>query len=305
VLEVASLTKSFGPLKAVDHISFTVAQGCCFGLLGPNGAGKTTTISVIAGTLDPDSGSVSIHGKPVTTGSNDGKRAIGYVPQDLALYGDLTARDNLSFFGSLYGLEGDELARAIDRSLEFTGLADRAKEAVKTFSGGMKRRLNIAVGVVHDPELMIFDEPTVGVDPQSRNAIFEALESLRGSGKTILYTTHYMEEVERLCDRVAVMDRGKIVAEDDLGGLHRLLPERNDVTIELETVPPADLLSRLGFEGDLDGQTLKAHLSNLGDDLPKLLSNLSSLGIVYSSVSTYRPSLEEVFLHLTGKALRD
>jgi len=219
MLDIKNLRKSFGPLVAVDDVSFSLAKGQLIGLLGPNGAGKTTTVSMIAGLVTPDRGEVLIAGHRLAGDTDPAKRRIGLVPQDLALYDELTARDNLRFFGALYSLTGRALDDAIAKALELVELADRARDRVKTFSGGMKRRLNLAAGLLHDPDILLLDEPTVGVDPQSRNAIFDNLETLKRRGKGLIYTTHYMEEVERLADRIVVMDRGNVIAEDTLEGL--------------------------------------------------------------------------------------
>ncbi|MEQ1758034.1 MAG: ABC transporter ATP-binding protein [Vicinamibacterales bacterium] len=209
----------------MNDVSFTIAGGQLLGLLGPNGAGKTTTVSLIAGLLSPDSGQVLVAGEPIRGDDDPRKRKIGFVPQDLALYDELSAFANLRFFGALYGLSGKPLDGAIHSALGLVGLTDRATERIKHYSGGMKRRLNLAAGLLHNPDILLLDEPTVGVDPQSRNAIFENLEFLKGQGKALLYTTHYMEEVERLADRVVVMDHGAIVANDTLAGLKALVPD--------------------------------------------------------------------------------
>jgi len=219
MLRVSHLRKAYGALVAVDDVSFTVDRGKLVGLLGPNGAGKTTTLSMIAGLVTADTGSVDIDGKALNGETDPAKRRFGLVPQDLALYDELSARDNLRFFGALYDLAGRELDDAIGRALETVSLADRAKDKVKTFSGGMKRRLNLAIGLLHDPDILLLDEPTVGVDPQSRNAIFDNLEQLKAQGKALLYTTHYMEEVERLADRIVVIDHGRVIADNTLDGL--------------------------------------------------------------------------------------
>jgi ABC-2 type transport system ATP-binding protein len=224
MLEATHLRKAFGALVAVDDVSLRLEAGQIVGLLGPNGAGKTTTVSIIAGLITPDRGEVLINGRARTGDADPLKRKVGLVPQDLALYEELSARDNLRFFGALYGLAGVELNAAMTSALQIVGLAERAKDRVKTFSGGMKRRLNLAAGLLHDPDVLLLDEPTVGVDPQSRNAIFDNLEQLRRQGKALLYTTHYMEEVERLADRVVIIDNGKVIANDTLAGLGRLLP---------------------------------------------------------------------------------
>jgi ABC-2 type transport system ATP-binding protein len=219
VLTVKNLRKTFGPLVAVNDVSFSVEPGQLVGLLGPNGAGKTTTVSMLTGLITPDRGEVLIASHRLDGDTDPAKRRIGLVPQDLALYDELTARENLRFFGALYGLSGATLDAAMQQALTLVELSDRARDLVKTFSGGMKRRLNLAAGLLHDPDILLLDEPTVGVDPQSRNAIFDNLEALKKRGKALLYTTHYMEEVERLADRVVVIDHGNVIANDTLAGL--------------------------------------------------------------------------------------
>ena len=219
MLEATHLRKAFGSTTAVDDVSFRVEAGRVLGLLGPNGAGKTTTVSMIAGLVTPDAGHVRIAGEVLKGDADPAKGRIGLVPQELALYEELTARDNLQFFGSLYRLGRDVLEHAIGAALQLVGLADRAGDRVQTFSGGMKRRLNLAAGLLHDPDILLLDEPTVGVDPQSRNAIFDNLEELKRRGKALLYTTHYMEEAERLADRVVVIDRGRVIADDTVAAL--------------------------------------------------------------------------------------
>jgi len=289
---------------AVKNASFQVAKGERFGLLGPNGAGKTTTISMITGTLDPDAGTARVDGQVVGTDASGAKRKIGYVPQELALYDDINALDNLRFFGALYGLSPAELRKASERSLEIAGLTDRAKEPVKNYSGGMKRRLNIAVALLHDPELLIFDEPTVGVDPQSRNQIFETLLALASEGKTIIYTTHYMEEVEKLCTRVAVMDHGEMVAIGTLAELHRNLDKKGEVKLQLEHAVGAIQLPK-ATNLTIDDRTLTFQVADLTNDLPEILSAVAAKGLRVTSVRSSTASLEEVFLHLTGRNLRD
>jgi len=224
MLNVNKLRKTFGTLVAVDNVSFALERGQLVGLLGPNGAGKTTTVSIIAGLVTPDNGDVLIGGHRLAGDTDPAKRKIGLVPQDLALYDELSARDNLRFFGALYDLKGAVLDQAIAAAMELVELSDRARDRVKTFSGGMKRRLNLAAGLLHDPDILLLDEPTVGVDPQSRNAIFDNLETLKRRGKALLYTTHYMEEAERLAERIVVIDHGKVIADDTLGGLRGRIP---------------------------------------------------------------------------------
>jgi ABC-2 type transport system ATP-binding protein len=219
MLEVSHLRKAYGQLVAVSDVSFTLERGELIGLLGPNGAGKTTTVSMIAGLVTPDAGEVRIAGEALKGDADPKKLRIGLVPQDLALYEELTAQDNLLFFGALFGLSGAAADAAITSVLTLVGLADRRGDRVGTFSGGMKRRLNLAAGLLHDPDILLLDEPTVGVDPQSRNAIFDNLEELKRRGKALLYTTHYMEEAERLADRVVIIDRGCVIANESVGEL--------------------------------------------------------------------------------------
>jgi ABC-2 type transport system ATP-binding protein len=221
MLEVDRLSKRYGDRVAVDAVSFSIAQGETVGLLGPNGAGKTTAIAMISGISRPDSGQVTLRGISLAQDANAFKRRVGLVPQDLALYEELSAWDNLQLFGGLYGLGAAELRPHATTALALVGLADRGTDRVKTFSGGMKRRLNIAGALLHEPDLILLDEPTVGVDPQSRNAIFDNLDELKRRGKTLLYTTHYMEEAERLCERVLILDRGRILADDTVAYFKR------------------------------------------------------------------------------------
>jgi len=306
MLEVKDLRKRFGNLEAVKGVSFEVAKGICYGLLGPNGAGKTTTISVIVGTLEPDGGTVTVLGKRVGLDQYDAKRHIGYVPQELAVYDELSAKDNLRFFASLYGLSGQAMTSAIDKALEVTSLTERAKEPVKRFSGGMKRRLNIGIALLHSPELLVLDEPTVGVDPQSRNAIFDTLRLLQDEGMTLLYTTHYMEEAEKMCQRVAVMDHGEIVAEDTIGGLQKLVPAKNCVRVELDSAPTAPISFPIEVKShEVVDTTITIEIDDLTTDLAPVLETLRGQGLKIAAVESHETSLEEVFLHLTGKNLRD
>jgi ABC-2 type transport system ATP-binding protein len=309
VLWCGDLRKSFGERRAVDGVGFEIRSGETYGLLGPNGAGKTTTISMICGLLARDGGEVVVDGQPIDPGATAAKAAIGYVPQDLAIYPDLTARENLAFFGGLYGLRGRPLRDRIAELLEITGLSDRATERTEHFSGGMKRRLNIAIGLIHRPRLLVLDEPTVGVDPQSRNAILASVQDLGQEGMAILYTTHYMEEAERLCDRVGIIDEGKIRAEGTRRELVSLVGERDRISLTAEGdlgVAAATARSVAGVheatarEGGID--LLVSHGRHL---LPRLLEELSSQDIAIRSVEVIEPDLEAVFLQLTGKALRD
>jgi ABC-2 type transport system ATP-binding protein len=309
MLEVKDLTKSYGKLIAVTGVSFRADSGETIGLLGPNGAGKTTTVSIIAGLLSPDSGEVLIEGKQVKSDTDPVKLKIGLVPQDMALYDKLSARDNLTFFAALYSLIGAKAKQAIAEALNLVGLSDRAGDKVGTFSGGMKRRLNLAAALLHDPQILLLDEPTVGVDPQSRNAIFENLETLKKRGKTLIYTTHYMEEAERLCDRIVIIDHGKLIADDTLEGLHKLLPITNVIAIELDNVDgfnPEQLLALSEVKSaELEQSTLRVGVHDLSRGAPGILRWLSENGHSYHHVSSEQPTLETVFLTLTGRSLRD
>ena len=232
MLEVRHLRKCYSSVVAVDDVSFSIGRGELVAVLGPNGAGKTTTVSIISGLVTPDAGDVHIDGKRLRGDADPGKRRIGLIPQDVALYDELSARHNLQFFGALFGLGGRAADAAIESVLTLVGLADRGGDRVGTFSGGMKRRLNLAAGLMHDPDILLLDEPTVGVDPQSRNAIFENLEELKRRGKTLLYTTHYMEEAERLADRVIIIDHGRVVADDSVTRLRHSLSATDRVSLE-------------------------------------------------------------------------
>ena len=309
MLEVKGLTKSYGKLVAVSAVSFCANSGETIGLLGPNGAGKTTTVSIIAGLLSPDSGQVLIEGKQVQSDTDPVKLKIGLVPQDMALYDKLSAHDNLTFFAALYSLPGAKAKQAIGEALSLVGLSDRAGDKVETFSGGMKRRLNLAAALLHDPQLLLLDEPTVGGDPQSRNAIFENLETLKKRGKTLIYTTHYMEEAERLCDRIVIIDHGKVIADDTLQGLHKMLPVTNIIAIELDHADgfkPEPMLALPEVKSaELEQGTLRVGVHDLSRGTPGILRWLSENGHSYHHVSSERPDLETVFLTLTGRSLRD
>ena len=309
VLSCRNLRKRFGDLTAVDGIGFEIAGGESYGLLGPNGAGKTTTVSMICGLLEADEGEVTVAGRTVDSRATDAKAAIGYVPQEIALYPDLTARENLRFFGRLYGLRGAELTERVDRVLEIVALHERAGERVDRYSGGMKRRLNIAAGLLHSPALLVLDEPTVGVDPQSRNAILENVEKLAAEGVAVLYTTHYMEEAERLCDRVGIMDAGRIIAE---GTRRELVDQLGEVDrVEIAGTGPLTKLAKkiqtLDDVQDASASEGAVHVLVRGGRhvLPKLIELADGAGVGVSGVEVIEPDLEAVFLHLTGKALRD
>jgi ABC-2 type transport system ATP-binding protein len=303
------LRKSYGDRVAVDGISFHIDRGETYGLLGPNGAGKTTTISMVCGLLERNGGEVSVAGLPMDIGATDTKANIGYVPQDLAIYPDLTARENLRFFGRLQLLRGDALDERIAAVLELTGLTDRADDKTDDYSGGMKRRLNIGIGLLHQPKLLVLDEPTVGVDPQSRNAILEAVAQLGNEGMSILYTTHYMEEAERLCDRIGIVDEGKILAEGTRRELVDTVGQKDRVTLGVtgRLEPAVEALDALPETGEVS--TADGAIEIVADDarslLPRIITVASGAGATINSVEVTQPDLEAVFLNLTGKALRD
>jgi ABC-2 type transport system ATP-binding protein len=309
ILEARGLRKSFGDLVAVDGVDFHIAEGETYGLLGPNGAGKTTAISMVTGLLGKDSGEVVVAGRSITTSSTDAKAAIGYVPQDIAIYPDLSARENLDFFGRLYGMNGKERSARVGEVLEIIGLADRADDRSEQFSGGMKRRLNIGIGLLHSPRLLMLDEPTVGVDPQSRNAILESVELLSREGMAVLYTTHYMEEAERLCDRVGIIDHGKILAEGTRAELVALVGQRDRVRMSTNdrTEAAAEALRSHAAVDEVTASDggLEVLVRGAAAALPRLLELAAGAGVGVTSVEVVEPNLEAVFLHLTGKALRD
>lgn len=309
VLDVSDLHRSFDDLVAVAGVTFHISPGETYGLLGPNGAGKTTTISMVAGLLEPDAGSVAVSGDVVTTRGGGPRHRIGLVPQELAIYPDLTARENLMFFGALYGLRGLAARDRSDHVLEMVGLRDRADDRSDEYSGGMKRRLNIAIGLLHDPELLILDEPTVGVDPQSRNSILESVEALSAEGKSVLYTTHYMEEAERLCDRVGIIDQGELVGEGTRRELVETVGKQDavNVTGTGDVVAAVDALNALHGVTDVAqaDHSLTLLVDRAAMRLPAILTAAADAGVSITGVEVVEPNLEAVFLHLTGKALRD
>ena len=307
MLEVRDVRKNYGALTALDGVSFSVMPGELFGLLGPNGAGKTTLLSILSCLGEPTSGEVLINGARV--GANDlaVRRLIGIVPQDLAIYEQLTARENLAFFGELFGLGGISLRNRVDALLATVGLDSRGNDRAVTFSGGMKRRLNLAVALVHEPRLLLLDEPTVGVDPQSRNLIFEEVRRLNAGGLTVVYTSHYMEEVQALCTRIGIIDQGKLKACDTLPGLlHKL---QGLVRCRLAALPPALRQRLTEIPGctlrDAEDGRLELHGSDVKGMLIRLIAVLNEANVELIHLETEEPNLERVFLHLTGRALRD
>lgn len=310
VLRCDGLVRRFGDRTAVDGVSLTIASGETYGLLGPNGAGKTTCIRMVCGLLRPDSGDVEIDGARIDPRAVRAKAGIGFVPQDVALYPDLTARENLRFFGRLYRLRGALLDERVDEVLHLVDLADRADDRVEAYSGGMQRRLNIGAGLLHRPRLLVLDEPTVGVDPQSRHAILDSVSALGRSGMAVLYTTHYMEEAERICDRVGIIDQGRIIAEGTRRELVSQLEEHDH--IELAASGPLDALvaacRELDEVDDADasgGATVHLIAREGRRLLPRVLELADRAGVTVSSVEVTEPDLEAVFLRLTGTALRE
>ena len=309
MIHVETLSKSYGPLRAVDEISFEVQKGELFGLLGPNGAGKTTTISMICGLLKPDAGTVILNGLDIQESPIQVRQQMGVVPQEVAVYEELSCRENLRFWGNLYGLAGAALQKATDEILERVGLADRAKDKVKKFSGGMKRRLNMAIGLIHKPSIVLLDEPTVGIDPQARINILDVVREIAAAGTTILYTTHYLEEAEDLCDRVAIMDHGKILALGTVPELAKIagdgdvLSIRGSFTIDqIESL----LVSRkdLTILNLVENHAVVALLDGRGN-VSSILQEMFAAQIPIEDISIKEPSLQSVFLKLTGRELRD
>ena len=310
MLEARALRKTYGSIVAVDDVSLRAEAGETIGLLGPNGAGKTTTVSIVAGLVRPDAGEVLIQGRPLGGDTDPLKLKLGLVPQDLALYDELPALQNLMLFAALYNLSGAEARKAIGEAMDLVGLADRVNDKVKTYSGGMKRRLNLAAALIHDPQILLLDEPTVGVDPQSRNAIFENLETLKQRGKTLVYTTHYMEEAERLCDRIIIIDHGRVIANDTLQGLYRLIPASNVLVVELDERTKGISLDELRALSEVriveqQGATLRIGVNDLAAHAPRILQWLVDHSFEYRHVVSERADLETVFLTLTGRSLRD
>jgi len=309
VLACEGLRKTYGERVAVDDVGFAIAPGETYGLIGPNGAGKTTTISMVCGLLTRDAGEVLVAGQPMGPGATDAKAAIGLVPQEVALYDELSGEENLRFFGRLQGLSRRDVDARVAEVLELVGLADRARDHVRAYSGGMKRRANIAAGLLHRPRLLVLDEPTVGVDPQSRNAILESVETLGGEGLSVLYTTHYMEEAERLCDRIGIIDEGRLIAE----GTRRELIARLDVGDRVDVTGTGDLAAFAEACAALPGArgadrregTVAVGVADGGAALAGIVAAAERAGVAITAIDLVEPDLEDVFLGLTGKALRD
>lgn len=308
-IELRNLVKRYVSNLAVDNISLKIQSGEIFGLLGPNGAGKSTTIKMIMGLLKPDRGEIYVNGMDVKSESLSVKRHLGLVPQDIAIYDGITARENVEFFGKLYGLRGKDLKKGADEALEFTGLKDKEKEKPKKFSGGMKRRLNIACAIVHQPEIIIMDEPTVGIDAQSRNHILDSIKELNKRGSTVIYTSHYMEEVEVICERVGIIDYGKLIAVGTKDELKKQLSTKERILIEAVNIRfnPIDEIKKLHGVTNalLNENKIEILTPNAQQVLQDILFILSKENVIVRNISLQEPNLENVFLSLTGRNLRD
>ncbi len=311
ILEVQNLAKNYGDFQAVKGVSFNIEEGEIFSLLGPNGAGKTTTISMLSTLYTPTSGDATIAGHSITKNPMDVRNAIGVVPQDLALYEDLTARENLIFWGQMYGLGGSALKSRVDEVLQQIGLTDKAKDRVKTYSGGMKRRVNIGVGLLHKPRLLFMDEPTVGIDPQSRRAILDTVKDLNKKGMTVLYTTHYMEEAEELSNRVGIIDHGELIAIGTQKELTTQVGETETLVLHIgENEDPEALVTSFKtikevLEANVINNEISVITPSAKDVLASVVTKANERGIKIHSIDIREPNLEAVFLHLTGRALRD
>jgi len=309
LIKVEGLRKQYGDIMAVDDVSFTAEPGAIFGLLGPNGAGKTTTISCISGLLKPGAGRVSVLGHDVVTDGPASRAKLGVVPQELALYEDLSARENLDYWGAAYGMGGAALKRRVGEVLEIVGLSDRAKEPVKKYSGGMKRRLNFACGIVHEPQALLLDEPTVGVDPQSRVKLLDLVREQAQRGICVLYTTHYMEEAESLCDQLAIIDHGQIIAMGTLAELRAMLQER-DLLRLAGAFDPAAVPTALAPLADIelvqvDAESLTLATTQASQKLSRIFTVLSAVGADIRETVLSQPNLESLFIKLTGRELRE
>jgi len=310
MIEIKDVTKSYGRQKVLQNVSFEIMEGELFGLLGPNGAGKSTLIDILTGIQSMDSGEIFINGKSIKTDKVEIRKQLGLVPQDIALLEELNAVDNLEYFGGLYGLAGAELKNQIEKLLEVAGLTDKKKEKVKNYSGGMKRRLNIAVAMLHNPSILILDEPTVGVDAQSRQHIFDYIQSLAEQGTTILYTSHYMEEIETLCKRVFILDLGEEVAYGTKEEVKKLVGHTQTVALTLDRVPAGfDEVLKNSENGiqfvTVDGQDIALTVDQTIFSMMKLIEQVEQAQLVIKSINVKETTLEEAFLQLTGKTLRD
>ncbi len=309
MLQVTALHKAYGPIKAVEGLSLHIAQGECYALLGPNGAGKTTTINVLSGLLKPDSGTLRIAGLDPLTQKRKTQSIIGVVPQEIALYEELSARQNLHFWAGLYGLSKEELKRKTNEALQRIGLLDRADHPMQSFSGGMKRRVNIAAAILHQPRILFMDEPTVGIDPQSRYHIYELIEELHAEGMTILYTTHYMEEAERLCDRIGIMDRGTLIAEGSLRELRAGVSGQSKISVECSAPIGQKAAGQLSLQFahriQVEAGSLVLQTDCIQQDISALMQLFAEHQLAIQHLEVSQSDLESVFLELTGRELRD
>jgi ABC-2 type transport system ATP-binding protein len=309
MIRIEGLRKQYGDLLAVDDVSFVAEEGKIFGLLGPNGAGKSTTISCISGLLKPTAGHISVLGHDVVNDGRDSRKELGVVPQELALYEDLSATENLVYWGSAFGLRGSQLNERVNDTLSAIGLLDRAKEPVRNYSGGMKRRLNFGCGVVHNPKVLLLDEPTVGVDPQSRERLLDLVREQVDKGTCVLYTTHYMEEAENLCDKLAIIDHGRVIAAGNLKELRDLLGER-DILRFTGKFPEESVRESIQSHDSveillLEGTNLHLSVVDASQNLSQLIEVLRSVGSEIRETTMSQPNLESLFIKLTGKELRD
>lgn len=308
MLVAKNLSKSYKEVIALNNVSLSIKEGELYGMLGPNGAGKTTTINILSSLLKPDSGEILYQGKSLYQNLSESKRMIGVVPQEIALYEDLTAIENLKFWGTLYGIKGKQLQSKVEELLEFLGLSDRKNHKIKTYSGGMKRRINIAAALLHDPKIVFMDEPTVGIDPQSRNLIFEVIQELHSRGLTMIYTTHYMEEAERLCDRIGIIDEGKIIAEGSLEELKKSSKIKEEIHVKFTNTLKTDLSNINNHFNDqliIQENQMVLSTSQANTDLPSLIQMCTHANLHLEKLDVRSLSLESIFLELTGKSLRD
>ena len=309
MIKVRSISKSFGNIEAVKNVSFTIDKGEIFGILGPNGAGKSTIVNILNTLVKPDKGDVIIDGINIKDDGDTIKLIMGVVPQEIALYEELSAYENLMFWGGLYDIPKPELKANVNNTLEIVDLVNRKDDRIKTFSGGMKRRINIACALLHNPRILVLDEPTVGVDPQNRNHIFEVIERLNNEGMTMIYTTHYMEEAERFCDKIAIIDVGGIIAQGTLKELRKISDVKDLITVKLAD-SDNEIISRITsanplFRFDSLSDTLKVECASISRDISVIINHIQSSGGVIERIYTQGTNLESIYLKLTGKELRD
>jgi ABC-2 type transport system ATP-binding protein len=306
MIQVQNLSKSFQEIKAVDDISFSISKGEIFGLLGPNGAGKSSTLNMMSTLLKSDAGTIVINEVEVKKNPKESKHFIGVVPQEISLYEELSAYENLMFWGRLYQVPAKKLQERIEATLELIGLLDRKNDLIKTYSGGMKRRINIAAALLHQPKVLLMDEPTVGIDPQSRNHIFEVIEKLNKQGMTIVYTTHYMEEVERLCNRIAIIDAGKIIAQGTLDELKELVGTKESIVVTFDTVSEEQLQKlQEAIPDEIVKNEHTVMISGTAKELSHIVTTCNDIQLVIKDIQLRKVNLETIFLNLTGKQLRD